>query len=233
MLGQDTGDVIVDDNHLIDLVAPLLAQHADRPRAASDPHALLKLAINDRRLAGLHDHARAAVNDKLDTFAVAEVEQSITGDAAFLLAAVGKVIDAAEREHLRTIFAGRHMADWLALGAYNCAFRTEMAIGVDFELHAAIAVDALGDHRHHVDPIDLGGNDEGGGLIVGVGGAGADSGDEWTGSPEDVAAPGSLSIDEWHDLAAFVYGPVEQHMRIDPHQLAILVRVTVARSRHP
>src|SRR6202044_3297741 len=233
MLGQDTGDMIVDDNHFIALVPPLLGEHADRRRAAADPHALLEFATNDRRLAGLHDHARAAVNDKLDAPAVAKIEQSVAGHAALFLAAVGEVIDAAEREHLRTIFAGRHMADWLAFGAHNCAFRAEMAIGVDFELHAAIAVDALGDHRHHVDPIDLGGNDEGGGLIVGVGGAGADSGDEWTGSPEDVAAPGSLSIDEWHDLAAFVYGPVEQHMRVGPHQLAILVRVTVARSRHP
>ncbi len=203
MLGQDTGDVIVDDNHFIDLVAPLLGEHADRRRAAADPHALLELAIDDRRLAGLHDQARAAVNDKLDTFAVAKIEERIAGDAALFLAAVGEVIDAAERKHLRTIFAGRHMADWLALGAHNCAFRAEMAVGVDFELHAAIAVDALGDHRHHVDPIDLGGNDEGGGLIVGIGRAGADSGDERNGSPEDVAAPGGLGIDERHDLAAF------------------------------
>src|ERR1700690_2499543 len=113
MLGQDTGDVIVDDNHLIDLVAPLLGEHADRRRAASDPHALLKFAIDDRRLAGLHDHARAAVNDKLDTFAVAEIEEGIAGDAALFLAAVGEVVDAAEGEHLRAIFASRHMTDWL------------------------------------------------------------------------------------------------------------------------
>src|ERR1700722_15357342 len=110
MLGQNTGDVVVDDNHFIDLVAPLLGEHADRRRAAADPHALLKFAIDDRRLAGLHDHARAAVNDKLDTFAVAEIEESIAGDAALFLAAVGEVIDAAEREHLRAIFAGRDEA---------------------------------------------------------------------------------------------------------------------------
>ena len=178
MFGQDAGDVIVDDDHLIDLVAPLLGEHADRRRAAADPHALLMLAVDDRRLAGLHDHARAAVDDKLHAFAVAEIEQSVAGDAALFLAAVGEVIDAAEREHLRAIFAGRHMADRFALGAHDCAFGAEMAVGVDFELDAAIAVDALGDDRHHVDPIDLGGNDEGRGLIVGIGGAGADGGDE-------------------------------------------------------
>src|SRR5580698_7950486 len=101
----------------------------------AEPHALLKLAINDRRLAGLHDHSRAAVHDKLDSLAVAKIEQSIAGDAALFLAAVGEVIDAAEREHLRTIFACRHMADGLALGAHDCAFGAEMAIGVDFQLH--------------------------------------------------------------------------------------------------
>ena len=203
MFGQDTGDVIVDNHHFIDLVAPLLGEHADRRRAAADPHALLMLAVNNGRLPGLHDQARAAVHDKLDSLAVAQVEESVAGDAALFLAAVREVIDAAEREHLRAIFAGRHMADWLALGADSRAFRAEMAVGVDFKLDAAIAVDALGDHRHHVDPIDLRGDDEGRGLIVGISGAGADGGDQRTGSPKDVAAPSGLGIDERHDLAAF------------------------------
>ena len=206
MLGQDAGDVVVDDDHFVDLVAPLLGEHADRRRAAADPHALLELAVDDRRLAGLHDHARAAVDDELDRLAVAEIEQGLAGDAALLLAAVGEVIDAAEREHLRAVFAGRHMADRLALGAHGRAFGAEMAVGVDFELHAAIAVDALGDDRHHVDAIDLGRDDEGRGLVVGIGGAGADGGDEWAGRLEDVAAPGALRIDKRHDLAAFADG---------------------------
>ena len=62
---------------------------------SADPHALLKLAINDRRLAGLHHHSRAAVHDKLDALAVAKIEQSIASDAALFLAAVRQVIDAA------------------------------------------------------------------------------------------------------------------------------------------
>ena len=39
MLGQDAGDVIVDDDHFIDMRLPLLGEHADRRRAAADPHA--------------------------------------------------------------------------------------------------------------------------------------------------------------------------------------------------
>ena len=116
--------------------------------------------------------------------AVAEIEQRVAGDAALLLAAVGEVIDAAEREHLRAVFAGRHMADRLALGAHDRAFGAEMAVGVDLQLDAAIAVDALGDDGHHVDAVDLGRDDEGRGLVVGIGGAGADGGDERTGPSE-------------------------------------------------
>ena len=56
------------------------------------------------------------------------------------------------------------MADRLALGAHDCDFGAEMAVGVDFQLHAAIAVDALGDDRHHVDSIDLRGTMKGAGL---------------------------------------------------------------------
>src|SRR5262249_12320618 len=174
-----------------------------------------------------------AVDDKLYALAVAEIEQRLTGDAALSFAAMREVIDAAEREHLRAIFPGRHMADRLALGAHSRAFCAEVAVGVDLKLDAAIAVDALGDDRHHVDPVGLGGNNEGGGLIVGIGGAGADSGDQRNGPAEDVAAPGRLDIDERHNLAAFADGAVEEHMRIDPHQLAVLVGVAVARAGHP
>ena len=113
------------------------------------------------------------------------------------------MIDAAERQHLRAVFAGRDMADRLALGAHGRAFGAEMAVGVDLQLDAAIAVDALGDDRHHVDAVDLGRDDEGRRLVVGIGGAGADGGDERAGRSEDVAAPGAVRIDERHELAAF------------------------------
>ena len=41
MLGQDAGDVVVDDDDLVDMALPLLGEDADRGRAAADPHALL------------------------------------------------------------------------------------------------------------------------------------------------------------------------------------------------
>src|SRR6185437_2964978 len=143
MLGQHTGDVIVDHHHLVDLAEPLPREHADGRRAAPHAHSLLKLAVDDRRLAGLDDDSRAAVDAQLDRLAVAEIEQRLAGDAALFLSAMGEMVDAAEREHLRAVFAGGDVADRLALGAHQCTFGAEVAVGVDLLLDAAIAVDAL------------------------------------------------------------------------------------------
>ena len=65
------------------------------------------------------------------------------------------MMHAAERQHLRAVFAGRHMADRLALGAHRRLLGAEMAVGVDLHLDAAIAEDALGDDGDHVDAVDL------------------------------------------------------------------------------
>jgi hypothetical protein len=58
VFGQHAGDVVVDDDHLIDMAQPLLREDADRGGAAADAHALLALAVDDGRMAGLHDDAR-------------------------------------------------------------------------------------------------------------------------------------------------------------------------------
>src|ERR1700677_1051943 len=143
MLGEHAGDVIVDYHDLVDLVAPLPREHANRRGAAADPHALFQLAVDFRRLAGGDDYPGAAVDRQLDSPPVAEVEQSLAGDAPLLLAAVRQMVDAAQREHLRAVFAGRDMADRLALRPDRGAFCSEMTIGVDLQLDAAIAVNAL------------------------------------------------------------------------------------------
>ena len=66
VLGQHAGDVVVDDDHLVDMAVPLLGEDADRRRAAADAHALLAHAVDDRRLARPHDDRRAAVDRELD-----------------------------------------------------------------------------------------------------------------------------------------------------------------------
>src|SRR5262249_29513263 len=176
--GDHAGYVVAHHDAPTALAVPFLGKHADGPRAATNPHAFLDYAIDDGRPPGLHHHGRAAVDCQLDRLAVAEIHQRVAGDAAFLLRATGQMMHAAEREHLRAIFARGHVADGLALRAHGRGFGTEIAVGVDLHLDAAIAEDAFGHDRHHVDAIDLGGDDERRRLVVGIGGARADRGDE-------------------------------------------------------
>jgi len=95
---------------------------------------------------------------------------------------------AAEREHLRAVFAGRDVADRLA-SARTVASRAEIAVGVDLHLDAAIGEDPLGHDSDHVDAVDFRRHDERRGLVVRIGGAGADRGDEDVGLADDLAVP--------------------------------------------
>ena len=79
------------------------------------------------------------------------------------------------------------MAHLLALGAHGRLLRADEAVGIDLQLQAAIAEDALGHDGDHVDIAMPAGDDEGCGLVIGIGGAGADAGDE--GSPAGSSEP--------------------------------------------
>ena len=97
VFAENPGDVVVYDHDFIYLAMPLLGEHADGRRAATDPHALLGHAVDDRWIAGLHHHGRAAVDRQLYRLAVAEIHQRVAGDAAFLLRTAGQMMDPTER----------------------------------------------------------------------------------------------------------------------------------------
>ena len=155
MLGEHAGDVIVDHYHFVDMPKPLFSEDADGGRAAAHPHALFLDAVHDRRRARADHEARAAVDGQLHRLLVAEREHHVAGHAAFFLAAAGQMMHAAEAQHLRAVFGRRHVTDDLALATHVRLLRPEKAVGVDFYLEAAIAEDALGDDRHHVDAFEL------------------------------------------------------------------------------
>ena len=234
MLRENAGDVIVDDDDLVDVPQPLLGEHADRRRSAANPHPLFSKPVDDRRRAGLDDDGLAAVDRELDRLSVRQVEQRVAGDAAFLLRASGQMMHAAERQHLRSVFARRHMADRFAFRAHRRLFGAEVAVGVDLRLDAAIAEDALGHDGDHVDPVHLRGNDERRGLIVGVGRARPDRGHEDGLVGKNVARPfGLLARErEGNDAAAAFDRALEQDMGIDAHELAVAVGVAVAGASH-
>ena len=219
--------MVVDHDDFIDLAVPLLGEHADGRRAAADPHALLGDAVDDRGIAGLHHHGGAAVDRQFDRLAVAQVHQRVAGDAALLLGAAGEMMHAAERQHLRAVFAGRDMADRLALRADRRRLRAEIAVGVDLHLDAAIAEDAFGHHGDHVDAVDLGGDDERRRLVIRIGRAGADRGDEDDRLANQLAVPIAAGL-ERHQPSAMRHRLLQHDMRIDPHQFAIVIGIAIA-----
>ena len=143
------------------------------------------------------------------------------------------MMHAAERQHLRAVFARRDVADRLAFARTVACSGAEVAVGVDLHLDPAIAEDALGHDRDHVDPVHLRGNDEGRGLVVGIGGARADRGHEDRLVGKDFARPfGLLSREKGTTTPPALDRALEQDMRIDAHEFAVAVGVAVAGASH-
>src|SRR6516165_10395771 len=230
MLAEHAGDVVIDDHHFIDFAAPLPGEHSDGRRAATDPHALFGHAIDNGRMTRLDHDGRAAINGKLDRLAVGEIHQRVAGDAPLLLGTASQMVHTTKGEHLRAVFARGDMADGLALRAHGSCLGPEIAVGVDLHLDTAIAEDAFGHDRDHIDAIDLRRDDEGCGLVVGIGRSGTDCGYENIGLVNDLAVPIAGGL-ERHEPAAMRYRALQHNVRVHAYQLAILIGVPVACSR--
>src|SRR5205807_2275164 len=115
MFRQNAGDVIIDYDDFIDFAVPLFREHSDGGGAAAYAHPLFLDAIDNRRLACLDNHGCAFIDGEFDGLAVAQVQKRLAGHGAFAAAASGEVANSAEREHLRSIFAGGDVAYRLAL----------------------------------------------------------------------------------------------------------------------
>ncbi len=178
MLGENAGNVIIDDDDLIHFAKPLLRKHADRGRAAPYAHALFLLAINDRRFSRRNGDARALIDRERHFLAVAQIEKRFASHAAFAFRAAGEVMYSANRKHLRAILCGGDVPNGFALRADQTSLSPEMPVGVNFQFYAAVAEDPLGHNGDHVHAIDFGGNDKRCGLVVGICGASANRGDE-------------------------------------------------------
>ena len=113
-------------------------------------------------------------------------------------------------------------------GAHGRRFGAEMAVGVDLHLDAAIGEDALGDDGDQIDALDLLADDEGRRLVVGIGGAGADRGDEAAAGVDQFAVPLPRLRRERHDGAAGSRPLVEDGQRVHAHDPAADIAVAVA-----
>ncbi len=207
---------------------PLQSEHPDGRRPAADTHAFFLILVDDRRLAGLHGQRRAAVDGHFHRILVAQRQHRLTGDVAFLLAAAGQVVHAAQRQHLRAVFGGRHMADLLAPHTYGRRFRSDIAIRVDLHLHAAIAEHAFGHDGHHVDAVMFGRHDERRRLVIRVGRGRADTGNERRRLEIERPVPVFLFRQERHQIAVFVGNLLGNDHRIGARQFAAHVSIAAA-----
>src|SRR5271155_3146905 len=187
MLRKNSGDVVIDHDYLVDFAVPLLGEHADGGRAAADAHPLFSSAVDCGRLARLDNHDCAFIDCEFHRLAVAQVQQSLAGHRPFPAAAAGQVANAAEREHPRTVFTGGDVAYGLALSTQHIRLRAQVSISIDLHLDPAVAENALRDHGDHIHALHCGGDDEGSGLVVGVGCTCANCGDKGVRTTDDAA----------------------------------------------
>ncbi len=120
------------------------------------------------------------------------------------------------------------MADRLAVDARDRPLGAEVTVGVDLHLDAAVGEDALRHHGDHVDAVDLATHDEGRGLVVRIGGAGPDGGDEGGGLTHHGAVPVERAGPEGNDAAAVLQRMFQHDVRVDAHKQAGIVGVAVA-----
>ena len=119
-----------------------------------------------------------------------------------------------------------------AVDAHRGSLRAQMAVGVDLHLEAAVAEDSFGHDGDHVDAVNLGGYDKGCGLVVGIGCARADGGDEGFRFADDAAVPVTRRGEKGHEAAAAFEGALQQHVGVGAGQHAAPVGIAVAGAQH-
>src|SRR5258708_7192049 len=138
MFGQHAGDVIVDDHDLVDLTKPLLREHSDRRGAAARAHTQFVDPVHDGSVSGLHDDGGSAVHCQLERATVAEGYEGIAGHAPFLFRSAGEVVHAAQRKHLRAVFARRDVPNRLTYPANGYPFRPHVTVAAHLTLHPTV-----------------------------------------------------------------------------------------------
>src|SRR6056297_2638252 len=117
------------------------------------------------------------------------------------------------------------MPDDLASGSHRRTLVPEVPIGVDLHLDPAIGIDRLGHHGDEIDPLHIAADDEGGGLVIGIGGARAHATDEHIIPAQNLSIP--FRFQERSDLSSGPHPTVKYGQGVATHDLAVLVGIAV------
>ena len=181
VLGDDAGDVVVDDDDLVDEAAPLAA---NMPMVAEPQPTRMRCSVTPSTIGGRPAWATSVAPPSTASSTGSRLQSARRAAQVARPSAFEPPVRCStppSESIWRAVLGGGDVADRLAAGADDGALGAEVAVGVDLHLGAAVAEDRLGDDGDDVGAVDLAGDDERGGLVVGVGGAGADAGDEAAG----------------------------------------------------
>ena len=159
--------------------------------------------------------------------AIAEGEHHFTGDPAFLLAASSEMPDSSEGEHLRTVFRGHHVSDFLSLTPNRSLLRADVAVGIDFHLDAAVAENPFGDHRDHIDSLVFTPDDERGRFVIRIGGSASDGRWENRILGHQRSVPPLRGFQKGHHLLFLFQSPLGDQHRVKALEFPVDVAVTV------
>src|ERR1700676_956245 len=106
-----------------------------------------------------------------------------------------------------------------------------MPIGINLQLHAAITENPFGHHRDHIDARDFRRNNKWRGLVIRIRCTRANRGHKRLLAAPERAVPLAGLFKKGNKCVAARYCALQHHMGIEPHQLAIGIRITVARTR--
>ena len=92
------------------------------------------------------------------------------------------------------------MANGLSLATHISLLGAEITVGIDLHLDAAIAEDAFRNDGHHIDALNLGGDDERRWLVIRIGGARAEPGNKVLTRCQHLARPGLAALHKRHQF---------------------------------
>ncbi|MPM51746.1 hypothetical protein SDC9_98497 [bioreactor metagenome] len=175
MLCEKPGDMMVEDDRLVNKRSQRAREQSAAGAAAADAHFIVNDAVDHGMLAYLQLQRAAVIHRQRHLFFISQL-----GHRLHDIHAVGAfdLVDAAEDENMGTVLLRGDDADNPAAAANERALIADVGVGVDLHHHRAVGDRGLCNDGDDVKIIALFGDDIGGRFVIGIGSAGSDRGND-------------------------------------------------------
>ena len=119
------------------------------------------------------------------------------------------------------------MSNSLAINTYKTTFWSNMAVGINFHLDAAVAENPFGDHRDHIYSLVFTSDDERGRFVIRIGGSASDG--RWENGilGHQGSIPPLRGFQKGHDLLFPFQSPLGDQHRVKALEFPVDIAVTV------